>query len=149
MALNFYSTVSENLYNVTIEGHTYKLSETDTQKVINLVLSLTNQHPVASKLHNPTKRTVASASNKKYPPAKDAEVKMQVSKDGKQVRLTEYNPKDVWGCLKASFEGLDGKYDKESKVITFTAKAKATQFIKDNKVVTADRREEIRKGWNK
>lgn len=68
MALNFNSTpASEKMYTITIEGHEWKLSETDTQKIIDILNGMSSmtsakQKSVGSQLHmepeKPTKRVI-------------------------------------------------------------------------------------------
>lgn len=127
------SSASTKQYKVVIEGHSWMLSEDDTQKIVDILNGMTNNTSVKA----------PSKPKKEY---KATDVTVEMTAKGKTVQLQSYCKKDVWQILQTRFEAVGAKYDKTVKLINFKTAADAKKFAANNKI-TADERQAVWTAW--
>lgn len=135
--LNYYSEAhAEPTYRITIEGHTWTLNETNTQKVIDLINSLTHKAPVTSKLHNPApKQSSSKKSSSKFPSLgtpddiKDLGV---VTRYGNLFRYWEngYTTDKQKAGLRYALKNAGATWNDEKGAFEFKTKKEADAFTK-------------------
>lgn len=145
MALNFNSN-TEKMYSIVIDSHEFKLNESDTQKVIDLIQSLGGKSTIKRGVEQPKSFTKKS-TKKDFDPSGitddqasryDVEINLTV-KDGNTVQLDSFIKRDVYKLLDAQAQALGGKYNKDAKAWIFGTKKAATQFSKIKKISGKDR----------